>query len=293
MPYVPGANGVPTGGDANFPGSGNVADDNSLAGVSAALGLVPVAVSTRAVRPGAHPQDFNASVGGARPVSDRPGFDLTDATPFVIKPINDAILDFDKLSRAQKATVQNSLYQAGLYPSNYYGANPPPIVPGEIDPAARTAYRNAVEEAARRSKYDNKTNALIEPVTVDQVIRERISNRQAQGITAAAKQQQVALTSPDEIRAAVVSAAKSEYGRKADEGLVNAIIDHYQRLQTQAQTSTAPTVTNPPSVSTYATARLQAADPGAVAANRGLSVGNLFMQAFQSSAGQQPTPVSG
>lgn len=273
MGYVPGANGVPAGSDPAFPGSSSsVADDNSLSGVSAALGTVPVAVHSKALPP---------------PLSMLPSGLFPQNMTLSIKPINQAILDLDKLPKAQQATVQRALYQAGYFPSSYYGNSPPTIVPGEIDAATRSAYRAAVEDAARQSQYNDK-NELVKPVTVDQVIHDRIANRQTQGVALGPPQQQTTLTNPDDIRAAVLAEAKAQYGHKADEGLINTIISRYQTLQSQAQQSTAPTVTNSPSVSSFAQAQVAAAHPGDVAANRALEVGNLFLNAFQAPAGNQP-----
>lgn len=271
--YTPGATSAPAGADAAFPGSGSNASDDSLSGVSHALGIVPVAVSSTPRKP----QNFNASIGGTRPVSDRPGFDLTGGPAYHITSIDTAIQDLDKLTAGQKATVQNALAAAGYLAHTF--------VPGEIDTASRAAYRAAVEDAARQSRYDPKKSQLIEPVTVADVINGRIANRQAQGIPAGGVPKQVTVTSPDDIRAAVVAQAKAEYGHKADEGLVNSIINRYQAMQAQAQSSTAATVTQPPDVTNFATQQLRAGAPTEVALNDSLHAANLVMQTFGGTGG--------
>lgn len=254
-----------------FPGSGSSASDDSLAGVSAALGAVPIAISATPTMSTSHGLSLD-------PQGRTPTPSFTTAT------IDQMIQNLYKLPVAQRAQVQQALLAAG-----YYGANPPVIVPGEINTADRNAYKTAVEDAARATQY-GAGNTITKPVTVGQIIDERIANRTAQGIPVTA--QQVNVTSPDDIRAAVQASAKQAYGKKADPKLVDHVIAQYQQLQEQAGRSTSSNVVQPPSVSTFADAQVASADPTAVAANKGLSIGNLFMQAFQSSAGQAPAPVS-
>lgn len=235
---------------SDFPTT-TTADQTSLWGVSKALAAVPVA----AKRSMPTAQDVLELPAGMPGLGQQGGLD--------IRPMEAVLNDFDLIDPQSRAAIQNSLYQAGFYSSSYYGNSPPMIVPGENDSGSRAAWKAAVEEASRSSVYDPQTHTLVEPKTVEEVINDRIKNRQAQGLGDGSAAKAKTLTHPDDLRAVIRNVATNVIGRRPDAAVEENFIAAFHNAEAQAGQSDGAgnVIAGPQDVSAIAEQYLQHAYP--------------------------------
>jgi hypothetical protein len=257
---------VPTAdSNAAFPTvGGSSSTQDSIYGLSAKLAIVPVKIR-----------------------SDKGGMSLDpqSGTSFPVTWESARAL-FDHMTPAERAQVQDQLYQAGFYPKSYYGKNPDIIVPGEADPTSRAAWNEAVDEAVRGSSFD-KTGQLTNAKSVDQVIQERIALTQRAGTAAAGKQNPAQLTNPADLETVLHNAAQNVLGfAPSPSDLTNFVnIYHGQETAAAQQDPTTGNMTQAPNAAAYAEQWLRDRYPVEAGVNKTLNVGNEIVNRLGANAG--------
>lgn len=273
MAYQPGANsGTGSTDGSSFPTSGSGTQD-SIYGISGKLAVVPVKISNTA-----QPDHAGLSL-------DPQG---ASGTPNIV-PWESALAQLYQMTPGELASLQQSLYQAGLYPKSYYGKTPDVIVPGEIDPGTQTAWRDAVEEAVRSSTYDN--GQISNAKSVQDVITGRIAmNQQSGGVSGGTVG--VRLTNPADLRMVAKDLGQKFLGRNPDPGFVDNYVAAYHAAEVASQNvDKGGNVTAPPDPQAFAEQMLRQQYPVDVGVNDALNVGNELVNSLSKPAGAA-LPVS-
>lgn len=270
-------------GDFTIPdntGAAAGSDLTTLFGVAQGVAATPVVL-----KPGTQAGPARITATGrifepvGSPAESRPLVTQQDAQGHAIQGVLNGFYSTDKPTLEN---LQRQLYAGGFYSSSYYGKTPKTPQFGTTDDDSFAAFKSAAIQAARSGK------------PLPDVLNEAMASTAAgNGPGAPTAGTPTRLTSPTDIRAAVIAGARAKYGHKADEAMVHDIISQYQSLEAQAQESTSPRVTQAPDLSTFVGQQLQQANPREVALNDALHASNLVMQAFGAPAGATLAGSSG
>lgn len=267
-PVVPTADPSAAG---QFPTSGSSNTDDSILGVSNALGQIPIMVQRRTSL----------------------SMDPEGGVPTSVAPLESVLDTIYQMSPAQRAQLQSQMMQANLYPNAYYGKNPPTVVPGEIDAGTFAAWKTLVEETARSSTYSKKNpkNAqevphLVNAKTVSEVLQERLDAQKAAG-TAGPGRNPAQLTPATDLEAYLHNAAQTVLGfAPSPSDLTNYVFaQHEKETEAAQQDPTTGNVTAAPSPQAFAEQWLRDRYPVEAGVNKTLNYGNEIVNRLAANAG--------
>lgn len=164
--------------------------------------------------------------------------------------------------------LQQMLYLGGLYGSGYYGKTPQQLALGVADDDTYGAWKSLVQQSARSG------------IPIFQLLGQLAGSGGAQRLNAGAggggsQRAPLAIrqTSPDDIKAVAEKVAQEVYGETATPAVVGRIVNAYHLAEASYQRAAyaasyaGGTVTEPPTLETFATDQLEQADPTAAGAH--------------------------
>lgn len=157
-------------------------------------------------------------------------------TPPTMAPYESVLKMFYDLPDDARASLQQQMYQAGLYPDSYYSAkNPDQIVPGAYDDASFKVWSGVVQTAARAEK------------TPAEVLGDLISGRSKAGLTGGSgggsgggtvrAPFSPVVTNPLDIRDTAQVVAKKTLGRQFSDDELSRFVGAFQGMETGAQST--------------------------------------------------------
>lgn len=203
-----------------------------------------------------------------------------DYAPPQVAPYESVLKMFYDLPNDARASLQQQMYEAGLYPDGYYsGKNQ--ITPGSYDDDSFKVWSGVVQTAARAEK------------TPSEVLGDLIASRGRSGVTGGAgggsggsmrAPFSPVVTNPLDIRDTAQVVAKKTLGRQFSDAELDRFVSSFQGMETGAQSTNynaaaaGGTTTAAPSMQTAAENAARTAAPAEAGAHDLASVYDMFTQ---------------